>query len=224
MERRFGLTIVAGIGGAAFVAGACVGWFALGAPRGVDLVADNGSTADWVAAIGALVTGLAAVYFAGQAHLHRVGEVNLAAARSQTAKKANLTLAAALAAPPMTIKNSFEEFFRVCEDSRPVYFDVRDLFERVKVRAGRLEVSQEALSYLSVAAVATLANVNNGLVSLSRSIDIAMEFIGPEAVEGDALVDPRIIEELRTFEEVIDDIHSNSDKFMALLIAEREIS
>lgn len=50
--------------GAVFIAGAAASWLAFGAPRGVDLVADSGSTADWVAATGTCVIGAAAALVA----------------------------------------------------------------------------------------------------------------------------------------------------------------
>jgi len=64
---KFGLLAVLCWAAAAFAGGAALSWWAFGAPRGVDLAADNGNTADWVAAvfgaiaaIGTCVIGFAA--------------------------------------------------------------------------------------------------------------------------------------------------------------------
>lgn len=73
--RRFGGVNAALVGVIAFATGAAVSWWAFGAPRAVDLVADNGSTADWVAAVGTAVVGLGAIWFAYEAHKLRLREV-----------------------------------------------------------------------------------------------------------------------------------------------------
>ncbi|MCX3879623.1 hypothetical protein [Stenotrophomonas maltophilia] len=73
--RRFGGANVALVGVIAFATGAAGSWWAFGAPRAVDLVADSGSTADWVAALGTAVVGLGAIWFAYEAHKLRLKEV-----------------------------------------------------------------------------------------------------------------------------------------------------
>lgn len=57
--KRFGALAIALSATSAFVIGAAASWWAFGAPRAVDLVADNGNTADWVAAIFTTVAAVA---------------------------------------------------------------------------------------------------------------------------------------------------------------------
>ncbi|CAM4127946.1 hypothetical protein [Stenotrophomonas indicatrix] len=92
MERRFGVVPVVFISACTFAAGAAASWYGFGAPRGVDLVADNGSTADWVAAISTCVVGLGACWFAYEANRHRRDEVARQEARDRVARNARLSL------------------------------------------------------------------------------------------------------------------------------------
>lgn len=77
-ERRlkFDAVTLAIAGATGLLVGGTISWFAFGAPRGIDLVADSGSTADWVAAISTGVVGAAAAFVAWrQGHiseLHRL--------------------------------------------------------------------------------------------------------------------------------------------------------
>lgn len=71
MDRKFGSLAITAASVAAFGIGAIASWLAFGAPRGIDLVADNGNTADWVSAVGTVVVGVAATWFAYEANRAR---------------------------------------------------------------------------------------------------------------------------------------------------------
>jgi len=92
MERKFGVPALVLSSASTFAAGAVASWFAFGAPRGVDLVADSGSTADWVAAISTGVVGLGACWFAYEANRHRRDEVARQESRDRSARNARLSL------------------------------------------------------------------------------------------------------------------------------------
>lgn len=92
MERKFGVPAMIFGSACAFAAGAVASWFAFGAPRGVDLVADSGSTADWVAAISTCIVGLGACWFAYEANRHRRDEVARQESRDRSARNARLSL------------------------------------------------------------------------------------------------------------------------------------
>lgn len=83
MDRKFGPVAIAAASLVAFGVGAIASWLAFGAPRGVDLVADNGSTADWVSAIGTVVVGIAAAWFAYEANRAREREAHAEDVRSK---------------------------------------------------------------------------------------------------------------------------------------------
>ncbi len=83
MDRKFGPVAIAAASLVAFGVGAIASWLAFGAPRGVDLVADNGSTADWVSAVGTVVVGIAAAWFAYEANRAREREAHAEDVRSK---------------------------------------------------------------------------------------------------------------------------------------------
>lgn len=110
MERRLGVVPVVLISVCAFAVGAVASWYAFGAPRGVDLVADNGSTADWVAAFSTCAVGLGACWFAYEANRHRRDEVARQEARDRTARNARLSLILDAAITYMCVEATVKTF------------------------------------------------------------------------------------------------------------------
>lgn len=90
VRRKLGLLKAAVLATSGAIIGAIASWLAFGAPRGVDLVADNGNTADWVAAIGTVAVGVGALWFAYEAHRLRLREVAKEEARDLDIEAARL--------------------------------------------------------------------------------------------------------------------------------------
>lgn len=110
MGREFRLLPVAVSSVCAFAAGAVASWYTFGAPRGVDLVADSGSTADWVAAISTGVVGLGACWFAYEANRHRRNEVARQEARERAARNARLAQLLDVAVTYMCVEDAVKGF------------------------------------------------------------------------------------------------------------------
>lgn len=120
-----------------FAVGAVTSWWAFGAPRGVDLAADSGSTADWVAAICTGVVGVGACWFAFEANRHRHDEAARQERKEKMAKNARLAVILAAANTAGVIHARLEDF--VMPDSE----DDEPTFELMKVM---LHVIQKSLS------------------------------------------------------------------------------
>lgn len=171
-ERAYGLVavLVAGCGG--LLLGGAVSWWAFGVPRGVDLAADNGNTADWVAAVGTWIIGLAAAYYAHQSHLQRLDEIREKRLADFERKDAFLSGAVLSGLHIRSVADDIESFLELSEDSRYV-LQLRDLMERLEENVVDVKFSDETLAAFPSKAVTKLAAINNraeGLRRLMKSV------------------------------------------------------
>ncbi|MBN5090517.1 hypothetical protein JY460_20685 [Stenotrophomonas maltophilia] len=158
MERKFGVPAMVFSSVGTFAAGAFASWFAFGAPRGVDLVADSGSTADWVAAISTGVVGLGACWFAYEANRHRRDEVARQEARDRSARNARLSLILDAAITYMCVEGAVISFKDPTTEHRK-FEDVQlaiDVNAKLRARHSWASIDKSILDDATILELSTL--------------------------------------------------------------------
>lgn len=223
MKRNYGLLIVAGAGLAATVTGAVVGWKMFGSPGWADLVSDSGSTADWAAAIGTWVIGVAAAYYAHQAHQQRELEIREKRLADLERRDAYLAGVMLRGIGINSISADIRQHLAIPLESRYI-LHLRDLMSGLEEDARDVAFSEEVLSALPSEAVMKLSSINGraeGLRRLMKSVNgyLSGSLLGVAPPAGDTLVRWEDDEMVRKMLEPADEICALYKQYQDALFA-----
>ncbi|MDH1659887.1 hypothetical protein N5E02_00465 [Stenotrophomonas sp. GD03777] len=167
MERKFGAVHLVVISVLASAIGAVASWFAFGAPRGVDLVANNGNSADWVAAIGTWVIGFSAAYYAHQAHMQRNDEIRERRLAELERKDVYLSGAMLKGVGMGAMSESIKGFLDIPANERCVA-NLRSVMRGLETDACEMAFSDEVLSAFPSTTVLKISSLNSRILGLRR--------------------------------------------------------
>ncbi|BBO51711.1 hypothetical protein [Stenotrophomonas maltophilia] len=131
---------------------------------------EGGNAADWLAAAGAWVIGLAAAYYTRQSHVHRVEEAEREAERVRRKSIALLTATFGATIKIVGLEGMVRRFKETIEGDRPKAWQFENLMNLMDPSIGDIVLPDDTMALLDTDAVTKLALINGTLGTLRQYI------------------------------------------------------
>ncbi|MBN5145430.1 hypothetical protein JY412_01535 [Stenotrophomonas maltophilia] len=213
MSGRIGLSVWAFVGtlSFAFLSGAIATWLSFEVRWTFSFKGGPLANADWWAAAGTWVIGIAAAAIAVRTYSHSRSEAN-------TARLRHLEATRLLVVDALVIEGMIQRFLDA-EDQRKTWEDFIDLINSVKLSCAEVKVDSASLSHIPYAALGSLIVINRRMQGLVNVLDTTDVFARGDNAK-DAVVGSDQLDALRRIRDFAAKLGPECDEFYRAIDAE----